>query len=222
MTEGLGYQQFCAHGGDWGAAVTTCLGYGYPEQVMGIHLTMAFGARTPRGAGAAEMSMEEWESIHNRARWQQEEAGYSHIQSTKPQTLSYGLNDSPTGLAAWIVEKFRTWSDCNGDVESAYTKDDLLTNVTIYWVTQTINSSTRLYYENRRNPLDVAQGEKVRVPTALAAFPKEIIKTPRKWVEQTYNLQRWTDMPRGGHFAALEEPELLVEDIRAFFRQFRS
>ena len=222
MTEGLGYQRFCAHGGDWGAAVTTCLGYGYPEQVMGIHLTMAFATRTPRGPEDAELSMPEWEAIHNRARWQQEEAGYSHIQSTKPQTLSYGLNDSPTGLAAWIVEKFRTWSDCNGDVESAYTKDDLLTNVTIYWVTQTINSSTRLYYENRRNPLSLGQGERVRVPTALAAFPREIIRTPREWVEQSYNLQRWTEMPRGGHFAALEEPELLVEDIRAFFRQFRS
>jgi pimeloyl-ACP methyl ester carboxylesterase len=166
----------------------------------------------------------EEEQAHSaqRERWQQDEGGYNHIQGTKPQTLSYGLNDSPTGLAAWIVEKFRTWSDCNGDVESAYTKDDLLTNVTIYWVTQTINSSTRLYYENRRNPLSLGQGERVRVPTALAAFPREIIRTPREWVEQSYNLQRWTEMPRGGHFAALEEPELLVEDIRAFFRQFRS
>ena len=148
----------------------------------------------------------------------QAEGGYSHIQGTKPQTLSYGLNDSPAGLAAWIVEKYRTWSDCHGEVESRFTKDELLTTITLYWVTQTINSSTRLYYETLRQPWTLQQGERIVVPSAMAAFPKEISRPPREWGERSFNIQRWTEMPRGGHFAALEEPELLVNDIRAFFR----
>ena len=159
--------------------------------------------------------------LQHREKWLADEGGYSHIQGTKPQTLSYGLNDSPAGLASWIVEKYRTWSDCGGDVESRFTKDELLTTVTIYWVTQSINSSTRLYYEVRRNPWNLEKDEKIQVPVAVAAFPRESTVPLREWAERSYNVQHWTDMPSGGHFSALEEPARLVEDIRAFFRTLR-
>ncbi len=149
-----------------------------------------------------------------------EEGGYAAIQSTKPQTLAYGLNDSPVGLAAWIVELFRSWSDSGGDVEKCFTKDELLTNITIYWATETINSAIRLYYEAQHNlPKDA--GERARVPTGAAILPKDPIPAPREYAERFFNIQRWTEMPRGGHFAAMEEPALLVEDIRAFFRPLR-
>src|SRR5438876_437783 len=155
------------------------------------------------------------------AEFVKEETGYQRIQGTKPQTLGYALSDSPAGLAAWIVEKFRTWSDCDGEVERRFTRDELLTNVTIYWVTETIASSMRLYYEmihaEKFPPRDV----RVDVPTGCAIFPREILKPPRAWAERLYEVRRWTRMPRGGHFAAMEEPGLLVEDVRAFFRPLR-
>ncbi len=224
MRDNLGYSRFAAQGGDWGASVTARLGFAYPDEVIGIHVTSASGvvAGSHTGEGMAPLTEREQAHVEAREQWQQAEGGYSHIQGTKPQTLSYGLNDSPAGLAAWIVEKFRTWSDCNGDVESKYTKDELLTTVTIYWVTGTINSSTRLYYESRRNPLSPDRGEKMKVPSGIAVFPHEISRPPREWAERAYNLKRWTEMPRGGHFAAMEEPGLLVEDIRAFFRDLRN
>lgn len=153
--------------------------------------------------------------------WGMQEGAYASIQSTKPQTLAYGLNDSPAGLAAWIVEKFRAWSDCNGDVERRFTKDELLTNLTIYWVTETINSSTRIYYEDQHNPEPLKLGDRSLVPTAVALFAKDITHPPRELAERLFNVQRWTEVPQGGHFAAMEEPELLVEDIRAFFRPLR-
>ena len=149
-----------------------------------------------------------------------EERGYSHIQGTKPQTLGYALNDSPVGLAAWIVEKFRTWCDCGGDVERKFTKDELLTNITIYWVTQTPTSAARYYYEGRHTTGTPAS-VRIEVPTACAVFPKELFYSPRSWLERRYNLRRFTDMPRGGHFAALEEPDLMVNDLRAFYRDLR-
>jgi pimeloyl-ACP methyl ester carboxylesterase len=132
------------------------------------------------------------------------------------------LNDSPVGLAAWIVEKYRTWSDCGGDVEKRFTKDELLTTVTIYWVTESISSSTRMYKENQSYTWTMSQDEKITTPTGVAAFPAEISRPPKEWGERSYNLQHWTPMPRGGHFAALEEPQLLAEDVREFFRPFRS
>ncbi len=221
MTDGLGYHRFGAQGGDWGASVTARLGFAHPNQLVGIHVTSVAAIFPYLGPGARELSQQERALLEGRERWRQAEGGYSHIQGTKPQTLSYGLNDSPTGLAAWMVEKFRTWSDCEGDVERRFTKDELLTNVTIYWVTQTINSSTRLYYEFQHSPWSLSQGEGIQVPCAVALFPKEISRPPREWAERSYNVQRWTPMPRGGHFAALEEPDLLAEDIRAFFRPLR-
>ena len=222
MTEGLGYERFAAQGGDWGAFVTGYLGFGYPQRLTGIHLTAVYSPAPYRGPGSRELSEAEKALLQARAQWSYPEGGYAHIQGTKPQTLSYGLNDSPAGMAAWIVEKYRTWSDCGGDVESKYTKDELLTTITIYWVTQTFNSAARLYYESRNHPWEMKQGERVQVPVAVANFPKEIGPAPREWGERCYNIQRWTDMPRGGHFAALEEPELLAQDIRAFFRDLRN
>jgi microsomal epoxide hydrolase len=131
------------------------------------------------------------------------------------------LTDSPAGLAAWIVEKFRAWSDCGGDVERRFTKDVLLTNITLYWVTGAINSSFWPYYARFHSPWPIADGQRVEVPTAYAAFPKEIVRPPRSWAERVYNIRRWTVMPAGGHFAALEEPQALVDDLRAFFRELR-
>ena len=153
--------------------------------------------------------------------WLREETGYQWIQGTKPQTLAFGLTDSPAGLAAWIVEKFRSWSDCGGDVERRFTKDELLTNITLYWVTGAINSSFWPYYARFHSPWPIADGQRIEVPTAYAAFPKEIVRPPRSWAERVYNIHRWTVMPSGGHFAALEEPQALVDDLRAFFRDLR-
>ncbi|MDH3604391.1 MAG: epoxide hydrolase [Candidatus Tectomicrobia bacterium] len=221
MTEGLGYSRFGAQGGDWGASVTNYLGFAYPQQLIGIHTTSITRPTPYLGAGSTPLSEAEKTLMARREAWQQAEGGYAHIQGTKPQTLSYGLNDSPAGLAAWIVEKYRTWSDCSGNVENAFSKDELLTTVTIYWVTQTINSSTRLYYETQRHPWDLKQGERIETPTGVAVFPKEISVPPREWGERSFNIQHWTEMPSGGHFAALEEPERLVDDIRAFFRPLR-
>lgn len=218
LMERLGYARYGAQGGDWGSAVSTDLGRFDPDHCVGIHLNMVFAPPPPD----AKPSPDEKKGLARIRRFRDEELGYSRIQGTKPQTLGYGLNDSPAGLAAWIVEKFRTWSDCKGEVERRFTKDELLTNIMIYWVTQSITSSTRLYLEAvRSQALPGQQRERCETPTAIAMFPGEMSKPPRPWVERLYNVQHWTDMPRGGHFAALEEPELLVEDIRRFFRRFR-
>src|SRR5438105_13133569 len=173
---------------------------------------MPYLGTSARGLSDAERSF-----LKDVDEWAATEGGYWHIQRTRPQTLAYGLNDAPAGLAAWIIEKFRTWSDCAGDVERRFTKDQLLTNVMIYWVTQTINSATRLYYESRHHPWRPDSTKRIETPTAAALFPGEIPKPPREWAEQAFNIQHWTVMPRGGHFAAMEEPKLLADDIRDFF-----
>ena len=221
MTEGLGYGRFGAHGGDWGASITARLGYSHPDHVIGIHVTSVTIASPYMGAGARELSDAERAHLEQRDRWRHLEGGYSHIQGTKPQTLSYGLNDSPAGLAAWIVEKFRTWSDCDGEVERSFTKDELLTNATIYWATQSINSSIRIYYESQRIQWQFGKGDRIKVPCGVAIFPKDLSGPPQEWAERCYKVQRWTQMRRGGHFAALEEPEMLVDDLRSFFRPLR-
>jgi pimeloyl-ACP methyl ester carboxylesterase len=222
LMQGLGYRRFGAQGGDWGSSVATCLGLAHPEHVVGIHLNYIPGSYSPYlGPEAPALTEAEQAFLQARDAWVQTEGGYSQIQRTRPQTLAYGLNDSPVGLAAWIVEKFRAWSDCGGDVERRFTKDELLTNITIYWVTQTIASSARLYYEGRARPLRFQQGQRVQPPCGVARFAFEAPMPPREWVQRSYNLQRWAELPRGGHFAGLEEPELLAEDIRAFFRPLR-
>jgi len=221
LMHGLGYRRFGAQGGDWGSMVTTYLGFRHPESVLGIHLNMVV-AFPPNPANPLEGAEEsDMAGLMETAQFLKEETGYQQIQGTKPQTLSFGLTDSPAGLAAWIVEKFRTWSDCGGDVERRFTKDELLTNVMFYWATASANSSCRLYCESMRAGKFPPQGFRVDVPTGCAIFPREIIRPPRAWAEKLYDVRRWTRFPAGGHFAAMEEPASLVEDVRAFFRPLR-
>ncbi|MDV2480726.1 epoxide hydrolase [Methanoculleus sp. Wushi-C6] len=220
MTDVLGYERFAAGGGDIGSGVSQLLALAHPDRVVGLHLTdpgfFSLGANIP------DLSENERRYLDAIQELWMREGAYSMVQSTKPQTLAYGLNDSPAGLAAWIVEKFRSWSDCGGDIERRFSKDDLLTNIMIYWATETIASSVRLYYENvHALPLDFLE-QRIDVPMGMAVFPKDFIPPPREWVERRLNVQRWTEMPRGGHFTAMEEPELLAEDIRTFFRPLRA
>ena len=222
LMRGLGYPRFGAQGGDIGANVSTVLGWKHSESVAGIHLNYIPGSYSPyTGPGSRELSAAEKQFLESAGRWYDQNGAYWHQQRTRPQTLAYGLNDSPMGLAAWIVEKFREWADCEGDVERRFTRDQLLANVTLYWVTETIHSSCRLYYEGSRAPLGFQKDERVAIPCAVARFPKEDPFPPREWVERGYNVVRWTEMPRGGHFAAAEEPDMLAEDLRTFFRPLR-
>jgi len=219
LMQRLGYPRYGAQGGDWGGIINRILAARYPERLIGLHsnFVLASAPRDPAilaATPAADLEMRE-----ARQAYMANEVGYQQIQGTKPQSLGVGLNDSPAGLAAWIGEKFHGWSDLpDGDIDSKFSKDDLLTNISVYWFTQSITSSARIYYENRATPMREPLGF-VSVPTAGAIFPKEIYLTPRLWAEQSYNIVRWTEMPRGGHFAALEETQLLLEDIRAFFRE---
>jgi pimeloyl-ACP methyl ester carboxylesterase len=210
----LGYDRYCAQGGDWGAQVATRIG-AFDPHCAALHLNMPI-ADPPEEAVA--LSDDDKAGLAALQQFQRDESGYALEQSTKPQTLGAALNDSPAGLLAWIVEKFRAWSDCNGDPETAFTREKLLTNVTVYWVTQTITSSARLYWEHMHSREKPAA---VTVPTGVARYPKEVLRFPRPWVERRYNVVRWTDMPRGGHFAAMEEPALFVRDLREFGRSIR-
>jgi pimeloyl-ACP methyl ester carboxylesterase len=214
----LDYTRYGAQGGDWGAQVSTRIGALDPDHCAAIHLNMPIGAR-PKDV--VELSDEDQATLAAMAHFQREESGYANEQATKPQTLGAALADSPAGLLAWIVEKFRTWSDCDGHPENVFTRDQLLTNVTIYWITQTITPSARLYWENQHVRAEDGAGRRVEVPTGVACYPKEVVRFPRAWVERRYNVTYWNDMPRGGHFAAMEQPELFVDDVRAFFRTVR-
>ena len=225
LMERLGYDRYGLQGGDWGAIISRWHAFKHPGPVAGLHLNMLIAGPPPGAddptAGVPEAELARMEE--RRRFFQGPETGYSQIQGTKPQTLGYGLNDSPVGQAAWIVEKFRTWCDCDGHPETIFTKDELLTNVTIYWVTQTATSSARMYYESGLARAGAGGGQpgRVEAPTAGAVFPHELMYSPRRWAEAAYNLTRWTEMPRGGHFAALEQPELFVDDVRAFFADLR-
>jgi microsomal epoxide hydrolase len=214
----LGYERFGAQGGDSGAIVSVALGSRFPERLIGVHLNLVIGRPPEDPATWTEADRRE---VAAQQEWRAREYGYGQIQGTKPQTIGTALNDSPAGLAAWIVEKFRTWSDCGGDVESRFSRDDLLTNITIYWATESATSAARLYWERERAFGAPAALGRVDVPTGCALFPKEIMRPPRAWAERAYNVVRWTEMASGGHFAAMEEPEALVEDVRAFFRPLR-
>lgn len=219
LMAGLGYHRFGAQGGDWGASVATRLALLSPERVVGIHLNYLPGSYRPWvGPGASPLTAAEAEFRAACEAWAEMEGAYAHIHRTKPATLAYGLSDSPAGLAAWMLEKLRAWSA--GGPRPA--RDDLLANVTLYWVTATIGSSMRLYREASRHPLQLRARERIRVPTGLALFPAESpANPPREWVERGYEVTRWRELPRGGHFAAWEEPDLLAEEIRAFFRPLR-
>jgi microsomal epoxide hydrolase len=199
--------------------ISTQLGLVDPEHVVGIHLNMVV-APPPPDLDFEHLQEDEQIALGTYEYYGRVDSGYSKIQGTKPQTIGYALDDSPAGLAAWIIEKFRTWSDCDGDVERRFTKDQLLDNVMLYWLTGTAHSAGRLYYEAQQTGTFVADA-KVEVPVGVAAFPAEIIRPPRRWAEPRYDIRQWTEMPRGGHFAAFEEPDLLLEDVRNFFRPLR-
>jgi pimeloyl-ACP methyl ester carboxylesterase len=218
MKDVLGYRRFAAHGGDIGSGVTEAMAGISPGSLVGIHLTDVPYWHIMFGVSPEELSEVERGYLQRGQEWGMREGAYAYLQSTKPQTPAHALNDSPAGLAAWIVEKFRSWSDCGGDVERRFTKDELLTNITIYWVTETIGSSFRMYYESQTRPIAASRD----VPAGVAIFPKDIVPAPREFGERAFNIERWTEMPRGGHFAAMEEPELLVEDLRGFFRPLRA
>ena len=210
----LGYDRYGAQGGDWGAAVTTAIGGGL-NHCVGIHLNMPLGFPP---AGMDNPTPEEQEALTAFEHYQNWDSGYSKQQSTRPQTLGYGLVDSPVGQLAWIVEKFWSWMDCDGHPENVLTKDELLDNVMMYWTTASGASSARMYWESFR----VFGGfDRVELPTGIAAFPKEVLPAPRSWCEPNYNITHWTAMPRGGHFAAFEQPELFVDDVRKFFATVR-
>ena len=217
----LGYDRYGAQGGDWGAIVTSNLGTLDPEHLVGIHINMVI-ARPPDPADpTAGVQPDEIEGMQAIGFFQEHETGYQQIQGTKPQTLSYALNDSPAGLAGWILEKFRTWSDCDGDVFSVHTMDDLLANISIYWVTGTIGSSVRIYCENRRAQRFGPFATPVTVPTGAAIFPKELYRPPLAWAKHWYHVTHWQRYDKGGHFAAMERPDDLVADVRTFFATVR-
>jgi pimeloyl-ACP methyl ester carboxylesterase len=192
----------------------------YPNHVKAIHLNYIPGTYQPH-LEIDDRTDAEKKFALSVVDWKQSHGAYSHVQANEPQTLGIALNDSPMGLAAWLITKFREWADCEGDLEKRFTKDELLANITLYWFTQTITSSIRMYWENSRVPLILRPDEKVTVPCGVARFPREAPFPPREWVERGYNLLHWTEMPTGGHFAAAEEPALLAEDLRTFFRNYR-
>ena len=220
MTEVLGHERFGVHGGDWGAIIGTRMAARHPQHVLGLHLHM-LGAQPNLGPDSPPLSpAEEAWRAQQQATAMDEERGYQAIQGTRPQTLAYALHDSPAGLAAWIIEKYRRWSDCNGELERRYTKDELLTTIMLYWVTETANSASRIYYESRRSAFRLPPGQRIEVPTGIVAAPGGLftVTAPREWCERVYNVRRYTRFASGGHFLALEEPEALIEDMRAFFR----
>ena len=219
LMRGLGYERFGATGTDFGAGVAAYLGRHYPESVVGIHLS-TLELSPVLDERSHPLSDEEQAFVVQRDQWDAVERGYSAIQSTKPQTVGYGLNDSPAGLAAWILEKWRSWTDSHGDLDARFSRDFLLTVLTIYWVTGSVTSSMRDYYDNRWTPTTIGPTDHVDVPTAMAVFATEFVPEgvpPREWVERLYRVVRWTPMPAGGHFAPAEEPERVARDIVEFF-----
>jgi len=218
MRNVLGFERFGAQGGDYGAFTATRLGIAHPDPLVFIHLNFLVVRRDlPL---PTKPSLEQQAYFDDLARWTKMEIGYTQIQGTKPQTLAYGLNDSPAGLAAWITEKFRTWTDCDGTPDNAVSRDEMLANISLYWFTRAIGSSFWPYYARLHSPWPIRRGERIAVPTGYAEFPKEILTPPRSLAERSYaDIRRWTVMERGGHFAALEQPAALAREIIAFFAE---
>jgi epoxide hydrolase len=222
IMEGLGYEHYGAGGGDWGAIITTDLARAdRGRRIRGLHLTMPLGEPPPDG----EHDLLSDADRRGLADWATHQASgtviHVPINSTRPHTLAFGLNDSPAGLAAWLVDKYRSYSDCNGDVESSFSRDELLAEITTYWVTGTIASASRLYFERANERAAAPSVGRIEVPTGCAIFPRDVRRVPRPWAERLYNVERWSEMPSGGHFPALEEPEMLIDELRAFFRPLR-
>ncbi len=225
MQEVLGYKKFAAQGGDWGALVTSQLGHKYAQHLIGVHVNLAVPLEFFAGRTITESDYGPDEKQFYQRTQEARPTITSHlaVQTADPQTLAYGMHDSPVSLAAWIVERRRNWSDCGGNVERKFSKDDLLTTLMIYWVTESFVTSVRYYYEAAHNLWQPSHDRTpiVEAPTGIAIFPRELLIPPRRWAEQYYNLKRWTVMTAGGHFAPMEEPEQLVQDVRAFFRTLR-
>ena len=220
MVKVLGYPRYAVQGGDWGASIGSGMGVHHAGQVVGVHLNLL--AMRPDAAAPANSSAEEQKYAVEAGEWLREETGYQWIQGTRPQTLAFGLTDSPAGLAAWIVEKFRIWSDCDGKVESVFSRDHMLANISLYWFTGAIGSSFWLYYARLHGAWPVPDGRTVDVPVGYAAFPKEIRRPPRSIAAKTYtDIRHWTVMAKGGHFAAMEQPAALAADVADFFRPLR-
>jgi len=223
LMQGLGYRQYGAQGGDFGAAVTTFMALDNPEPMLGIHLSN-LDVAPYLGRESRPLSQSEQAYLAQFERWREDDRGYGAIQSTRPQTVGYGLNDSPAGLAAWLIEKWRAWSDSGGNLDATFSRDFLLTVVTLYWVSQTITSSMRDYADNRWLGA-LGPGDRITVPTAIAVFANQLVSDgcpPREWAERLYNVRRWSPLRKGGHFAPAEQPELLARDIAAFFGDLRS
>jgi pimeloyl-ACP methyl ester carboxylesterase len=221
LMEGLGYARYAAHGNDIGAVISGWLAHDAPERLIALHTMMPSFPSPVIGEDAQPLTDAERAYAEVQARWMREEAGYNAIQETRPQTLAYGLHDSPVGLAAWIVEKWRAWTDPAGDVERYFSRDLLLANVTLYWVSETANAANRSYYERAREPRSIT--ERIAVPTGVALSTEAVQRTPRERAERGYaDIRRWTEFDRGGHFMAAEEPALLAAELREFFRAFRS
>ncbi len=221
LMRGLGYERYGAGGGDFGSGVATYMALENPASMIGIHLT-TMELWPPTGEGTRPLTEAESAYVAQVRQWDEVERGYSSIQSTRPQTLGYALNDSPAGLAAWILEKWRAWSDSDGDLEAHFSQDFLLTMLTLYWVTESITPSMRDYFDNRWHGVDIQSGDRVQVPAGFANFDNNYVSEgspPREWAERLYDVRRWTSMPSGGHFAAAEEPERLARDISAFFAE---
>jgi len=219
MIDKLGYSKFGAAGGDMGSGITRYLAQNYSKHLIGIHLTDVGIIRNILLSDDSNLSIEEIKYKKTAQHWIANEGAYMSIQSTKPQTLAYGLSDSPVGLAAWIIEKFYSWSDIEDKFEDKFNMDELLNNILIYWFENSIGSSIRMYHENTNTLPPI---NKIEVPTALALFPKDILLPPKEWVEKNFNIKQWTEMPRGGHFTAMEEPALFTDDVRKFYRTLRN
>ena len=216
LMQGLGYDRYVAQGGDWGAMVTTCIGIQDPDHCMGIHLNMPIVPPDPETMG--DLSEREQSALAGIQHYQDKDSGYSKQQSTRPQSLGYGLVDSPAGQAAWILEKFWAWTDCDGHPENVLTRDELLDNVMLYWLPGTAASSARLYWESFGTP----PMDKPKVPVACSIFPKEIFRSSERWARKHFDsLVYWNELDKGGHFAAFEQPETFVEEVRKAFRHAR-
>jgi len=222
LMDGLGYEKFGLHANDIGAVISGWLALDHPEKVIGLHTMMP--TFPPPSFDGTQPSMTEAEKAFQAFvdAWDRDEGGYQAIQTTRPQTLAYSLNDSPVGLMAWIVEKWRAWTNPDGNIEDYFSKDELLTNVMIYWATETANSSIRSYYERAHDTRSLSPNDKIRVPTGVALTMEAVERAPREWVQRRYaDIRRWTEFSTGGHFLAAEDPELLATEIREFFRQIR-
>jgi len=222
LMDELGYPRFGLHANDIGAVISSWLSLDFPERVIGFHTMMPTFPPPSFDENAPPMTEIEKNFKAVVDAWDQDEGGYNAIQTTRPQTLAYGLNDSPVGLMAWIVEKWRVWTDPDGNIEDYFSKDELLTNMMIYWVTETANSSVRSYYERAHDSRTLAPNDKIRVPAGVALSMESVQRAPQEWVQRRYtDIRRWKEFSSGGHFLAAEDPQLLATEIREFFRQFR-